>query len=39
METVLKICKKEIIPKANLVNYPDYIENAISSIKEYLQNF
>ena len=39
METVLKVCKKQVIPKANLVNYPNYIEDAIFSIKEYLQNF
>ena len=39
LNTILKVCKKQIIPKTNLVKYPDYIENAISKMEEKLDRF
>ena len=39
LNTTLKVCKKQIIPKTNLVKYPDYIENAISKMEEKLDRF
>ena len=39
LNTIIKVCKKQIIPKTNLVKYPDYIENAISKMEEKLDRF
>ena len=39
MDTILKVCKKEILPKPNLVKYPIYIENAIELISKKLEDF
>ena len=39
MDTILKVCKKEIIPKPNLVKYPIFIENAIEVVSKKLGDF
>ena len=39
MDTILKVCKKEILPKPNLVKYPIYIENEIEVISKKLEDF
>ena len=39
MDTILKVCKKEILPKPNLVKYPIFIENEIEVISKKLENF
>ena len=39
MDTILKVCKKEILPKPNLVKYPIYIENEIEIVSEKLEDF
>ena len=39
MDTILKVCEKEILPKPNLVKYPIYIENAIELISKKLEDF
>ena len=39
MDVVLKVCKKEIIPKPNFVTYPDNIENSINLISENLKKY
>ena len=39
MDTILKVCKKEILPKSNLVKYPIYIENEIELISKKLEYF
>lgn len=38
METIYKVCKKEIIPTPNRILYPKNIENYIASIEEILKN-
>ena len=39
MDTILKVCKKEILPKPNLVKYPIFIENEIEVISKKLEDF
>ena len=39
MDTILKVCKKEILPKPNLVKYPIYIENEIDIVSKKLEDF
>ena len=39
MDTILKVCKKEILPKPNLVKYPIYIENEIEIVSKKLEDF
>ena len=39
MNTILKVCKKEILPKPNLVKYPIFIENEIEVISKKLEDF
>ena len=39
MDTILKVCKKEILPKPNLVKYPIFIENEIEVISKKLEYF
>ena len=39
MDTILKVCKKEIIPNPNLVKYPIFIENAIEVVSKKLEDF
>lgn len=39
MDTILKVCKKEILPKPNLVKHPIYIENEIEIVSEKLEDF
>ena len=39
MDTILKVCKKEILPKLNLVKYPIFIENEIEVISKKLEDF
>ena len=39
MDTILKVCKKEILPKPNLVKYPIFIENEIAVISKKLEDF
>ena len=39
MDTVLKVCKKELVPKPKLVTYPDNIENSINLLSENLKTY
>ena len=39
MDAILKVCKKEILPKPNLVKYPIYIENEIEIVSKKLEDF
>ena len=39
MDTILKVCKKEILPKPNLVKYPIFIENEIEVSSKKLEDF
>ena len=39
MDTILKVCKKVILPNPNLVKYPIFIENEIEVISKKLEDF
>ena len=39
MDTVLKVCKKKLVPKPKLVTYPDNIENSINLLSENLKTY
>jgi len=39
METVLKVCKKEIIPNPKKIVYPSVIEEGIKSLTEKLKDY
>ncbi len=39
LDTIMQVCKREIIPKPNLVIYPREIEDSISLISNKLKNY
>ena len=39
MDTVLKVCKKEITPKPKLITYPTFIEEYIKELEEILKTY